>query len=359
MESLRARGHEVRCIISSWAGDNFDERLKAKEIPFVRLPLGFLSKKFKRDAMRMTAETLSKSPHLWLAYRNLLKEYQPDVVLHSTMHHLLQLWPVLDARNTFFHVHDPFSPTPFYRRLFRLLSLRVRTFIGVSHYIEQSIIALGVPPEKVSSVLNGLTPQNPELTNEGNCKNSEGSVVRIGIVGQISQWKGHDDFIEALKELKRAGVQFSAAMFGAGADEYVAALTRKIELYKLSEQVQLAGFVNNQAAIFRSLDICVVPSRSQDPCPTVAIEAAHFGVPVIATKCGGLPELVLDGKTGYLIDAESPLQLAEKIKLLIEDVGLRRRMSESAKEFAARQLTGERMAEQMEAFFFRAIHTDS
>lgn len=364
MQALRARGHDVRCIISTWAHDDFDRRLEAKAIPFISLPLGFISKTLSPSALRMTVDTLSKSPRLWLGYRRYLKEFKPDVVVHSTLHHIFHVWPLLNPLNTFFHIHDPFAPTAFYRRLFRFLSLRVRAFIGVSRYIEQSIVALGVPPEKVFSVLNGVTP--PESVEAGgavswlaadaaNSSNGKPAPVRVGIVGQIGEWKGHDDFVESLKGLKSANLPFSAVIFGEGRQEYVAALKRKVESYQLTEQVRWAGFVKSPGEIFPNLDICVVPSRSQDPCPTVAIETAHFGVPVIATRRGGLPEIVQDGKTGYLIDAESPDQLAEKLKLLIQNTELRQQMSREAKSYGAAHLTCERMAEQMEAAFLRAI----
>jgi glycosyltransferase involved in cell wall biosynthesis len=364
MQGLRERGHDVRCIISTWAHDDYDRRLAAESIPFISLPLGFISKTLTASAMRMTVDTLSKSPKLWLGYRRHLKEFQPDAVIHSTLHHIFHVWPLLDARNTFFHVHDPFAPTQFYRRLFSFLSLRVRAFIGVSRYIEQSIVDLGVTPEKVFSVLNGMTPLLSREANAARQRDASATLddangnvapVRVGIVGQIGAWKGHDDFVEALKELKQAGLSFSVVIFGEGQAEYVAALKRKLESYQLAEQALWAGFVKSPAEIFGKMDICVVPSRSQDPCPTVAIEAAHFGIPVVATRRGGLPEIVQDGLTGYLVDAEAPGQLADKLKLLIQDADLRRQMSRAARSYGTEHLSSERMAEQMEATLMKAV----
>jgi glycosyltransferase involved in cell wall biosynthesis len=295
-----------------------------------------------------------------------LKEFQPDAVVHSTLHHVFHVWPLLNPRNTFFHIHDPFAPTTFYRRLFRFLSLRLRAFVGVSRYIEQSIVDLGVPKEKVFSVLNGLTPP-PTVEGNGrpahgamnaaDASNGKASLVEIGIVGQVVEWKGHDDFVESLQGLKKAGLPFSATIFGEGPGEYVVALKKKIEGYQLTEQVRWAGFVKSPREIFSNMDICVVPSRSQDPCPTVAIETAHFGIPVVATRRGGLPEIVQDGRTGYLVDAQSPEQLAEKLKLLIVDTGLRQRMAREAKSYGSEYLTRERMAKEMEAVLMKALDT--
>jgi glycosyltransferase involved in cell wall biosynthesis len=365
MQGLRERGHDVRCAISTWSDGEYAKRLQASAIPFVKLPLGFISKTMNKRAIGMTVDTLDKTPGLWLGYRRCLKEFEPDAVVHSTLHHVFHLWPLLNPRNTFFHIHDPFAPTKFYRRLFRLLSLRLRAFIGVSRYIEQSIVALGVAPEKVFSVLNGLTPQF-EVEGNGHQlrstkdapvpSNGTAATVKIGIVGQVVEWKGHDDFVESLRGLRKANLPFNATIFGEGPGDYIAALKKKIESYQLSERVRWAGFVKSPREIFDEMDICVVPSRSQDPCPTVAIETAHFGIPVVATRRGGLPEIVQDGLTGYLVDAEAPEQLAEKLKLLIENTELRRRMAREAKSFGSEHLTRERMAEEMEAALMKAIN---
>jgi glycosyltransferase involved in cell wall biosynthesis len=366
MQGLRERGHDVRCVISSWSDGEFAKRLEASSIPFVRLPLGFISKTLTRNAMRMTVDTLDKTPGLWLGYRRYLREFEPDAVVHSTLHHVFHIWPWLNPRNTFFHIHDPFAPTNFYRRLFRFLSLRLRAFIGVSRYIEQSIVNLGVPPEKVFSVLNGLTPSqsfngngqsSQGSTNAAGSSNGQPALVQIGIVGQVVEWKGHDDFVESLQGLKQAELPFSATIFGEGPGEYIAALKRKIDEYQLTQQVRWAGFVKSPGEIFKDMDICVVPSRSQDPCPTVAIETAHFGIPVVATRRGGLPEIVQDGRTGYLVDAQAPEQLAEKLKLLITDADLRRRMAREAKSYGSEYLTRERMATEMEAVLLKALGT--
>ncbi len=364
IEGLRQRGHDVRCAISSWSDGEFARRLQARSIPFVRLPLGFISKTMTGSALRMTVDTLSKTPRLWLGYRRYVKQFQPDAIVHTTLHHVFHVWPFLNPRNTFFHVHDSFAESDFYRRLFRFVGLRLRAFIGVSRYTAQSIVKLGIAPEKVFAVLNGVTPpegvdenENHAPGNSGWAQSSNGkpSPVQIGIVGQVAEWKGHDDFVESLRGLKTANLSFSALIFGEGGGDYVAALKRKIENYQLTDEVRWAGFVKSPREIFPRMDICVVPSRSQDPCPTVAIETAHFGIPVIATRRGGLPEIVQDGETGYLVDAESPVQLAEKLKLLIEDAQLRKQMSRRAKSYSTEHLTRERMAAQMEAALMKAL----
>jgi glycosyltransferase involved in cell wall biosynthesis len=308
--------------------------------------------------MRLTVGQILELPRLWFQYRRYLRDFRPDVVVQTNFHHTITLWPVLTPRNTVFHVHDPFLQTAFYRRVFQFLNRRLCAFVGVSNYIKQMIVDLGIPGAKVFAVLNGiespLEGASPKITRPPNAHRSNGAVT-IGIVGQVGAWKGHDDFIEALKELRQSRIPFQGIIFGNGDQTYVAGLKQKIAQYNLEPHIRWAGFVRNTREIFAATDICVVPSRSQDPCPTVALEAAHCGVPLVATRRGGLPELVRDGETGYLVDAESPKEIAEKLRGLIEDAGLRRRISQAAKSHGAEYLTRDRMVSEMEAVFEKTI----
>jgi glycosyltransferase involved in cell wall biosynthesis len=306
----------------------------------------------------MTLDQLRRVPRLWLGFRRYLKEFQPDVVVQTNFHHIFLLWPLLDARKTFFHVHDGFPLSDFYRRLARFLSRRLRAFIGVSRYIAQNLMELGVEPEKVSFVHNGVAikgsmDEEDAASRVAAEQRERAGEVRIGIIGQVGEWKGHDDLVEALRELREAGLRFSCTIYGEGKREYTRVLEEKIGRYNLSQSVRWAGFVSSPQEIYAAIDICVVPSRFQESFGLVAAEAAHYCVPVVATRRGGLPEIVQDGVTGYLVEAEAPHELAEKLRLLIEDAALRRKMGRAGHQFASRQFTVGRMAEQMEAVFSR------
>jgi glycosyltransferase involved in cell wall biosynthesis len=360
IDGLRERGHEIRCVTSTWGTSEFTERLKTAGTPFRKLPLGFISKTLNWPAVGMTLHQMLKLPRLWRGYKSCLNEFKPDVVVQTNFHHAFLLWPLMDARNTVFHVHDPVSQTAFYRKLFKFLDRRLCAFVGVSDFIRNMIVRLGVPEGKVFSVRNGIDIKGIEedgceraskTSESGKHEGANNGSVKIGIVGQIGEWKGHDDFIEALAGLKQSEFSFYGIIYGSGDADYIKLLKEKIDDYKLTQHVRWAGFVGDAKQIFSVTDICIVPSRSQDPCPTVAIEAAHFGVPLIATRRGGLPELVLDGETGYLVDACSPEQITEKLKLLIEDAVLRQKMSEAARTHGLLHLTRERMVREMETIF--------
>lgn len=360
VEGLRRRGHDVHCVASTWGDGKLAERLATAGIPHIRLPLGFISKTLNWSAVWMTLDQLRRVPRLWFGFRRYLRDFKPDVVMQTNFHHIFLLWPLLNSGNTFFHVHDGFPASDFYRKLSGFLSRRLRAFIGVSQYIAENLVQLGIPPEKVCYVHNGVVIDAPLKEQAAaaavaiESRNESSAPVRLGIVGQIGEWKGHDDLIDALRELRTAGLSFSCTIYGKGETEYVSRLKERIERYDLTAYVRQAGFVDNPQDIYSAMDVCVVPSRVPEAFGMVAAEAAHFGVPVVATRKGALPEIVQDGLTGYLVDAEAPQQLTEKLRVLIEDAALRRRMGDAARRHARQQFTQDRMARQVEAIFARA-----
>lgn len=82
----------------------------------------------------------------------------------------------------------------------------------------------------------------------------------------------------------------------------------------------------------RRSSLALIPSVCPDSCPTVAMEAMAAGCPVIASRVGGLPDLVDDGVTGILVPPSDSLALREAIQLLLNDVEMQQRMSAKARQ---------------------------
>ena len=351
MEGFRKRGHEVMCVTSTWGGA-FAERLDAIKVPYVRLPLGFISKTLRLDALWMTFAQLLKLPQLWLGYRRTVDEFKPDFVIYSTFHFLILLWPLLDAKKTIFHVHDFFKPAPFYRLAMNFLNLRIHAFVGVSKFIQDSLLQLGLPKGKIYFVLNGIDIDSEIINNGvGNLK-----PVTIGIVGQVGEWKGHNDFIEALKLLKDWNVAFQAVIFGEGDPKYVQGLQEKIESFQLTSQVHWRGYVKDKKEIYHQVDVVVILSHCQEAFSIVTNEAQHFGIPIIATRVGAIPEIIEDRETGFLVSPNFPPELAQKLKMLIQDSTLRKRIGQAGHHHAFKYLNQSRMAQEIEGLLLKMAH---
>ena len=103
--------------------------------------------------------------------------------------------------------------------------------------------------------------------------------------------------------------------------------------------MEFAGFLDTQkmAAFYRNARFLVLPSKWFEVCPMVIIEAMSNGLPVIASRIGGIPEIVEDGVTGVLFEPGNSEDLAEKMKLLWENPELCRQMGTAGRKKAIRE----------------------
>lgn len=341
-KGLAASGWEVEFIVSSWNDGDFASRLLLGRVPFCELPIGFISASLSWRYLRMTLEQAWRIPQLWSGYSRFLARFTPRLVVHSNWHHLLLLFPFLRPSRDVFWSHEIFPALPHYRRLFRVFQARVGSFICASEAVARSLLALGVAPGRVHVVRNGISdPSDPSVTPMRG-RRSTLEPLQVGIVGQIGEWKGHADLIAAMGILIRKGIPLELTMFGRGAEPYVSELRSQIRENKLDGVVHWRGFVADRKDIYDALDVCVVPSRFEEPFGLTALEPAFFSRPVIATRRGGLPEIVRHEETGLLVDSESPQQIAAALLRLFEDDDLRVRLGRAARARAVEEFSGAR-----------------
>jgi glycosyltransferase involved in cell wall biosynthesis len=153
---------------------------------------------------------------------------------------------------------------------------------------------------------------------------------RIGLIGRISPEKGQDVFLHAVALL---APELPAARFvicgapGIPSGNYldlVSQLARGLP-------VEFSGWRDDIAAVFAELDLLVVPSRDEGM-PRVVLEAFSAGVPVIAFSAGGMPEMIKDGETGFLVLEATADALAARIReIMMSDGGHVRRVVTKAR----------------------------
>lgn len=321
----------VELLVSSWNDGEFPSRLQGEAIPFRRIAIGFFSSSLSWQYLRMTLEQVWRWPGLAWDYWRYLSRTKPTVVVHTNWHHLLLLLPFVRVTRDLLWLHEIVPPDAKYRRIFRLFERRVSYFACVSGAVARSLSELGVSDGRVRVIHNGL--DDPVRTHpKADCQTTSTPIgFRVGIVGQIGEWKGHDDAVRAIGILRRQGLELELHVFGKGDPDYVESLRRLVAAEKVEDLVEWHGFVSDRSSIYDNLSVCVVPSRFEEPFGLTALEPGFFSVPVIATRCGGLPEVVEDGVTGILVDPGSPVQVASALQLLFEDSSLRRSLGASAR----------------------------
>lgn len=143
----------------------------------------------------------------------------------------------------------------------------------------------------------------------------------IGVVGRLSPEKGHRHFVEAFAALRRSQPRARAVFVGDGQERDK--LARQIARHGLGDRITLAGFREDVATFYRACDVIALPSL-REGMPNAALEAMAFGKPVVASRTGGIPEVVVDGVTGTLVEPANPARLAAALGDLLAD---RRKMA--------------------------------
>jgi glycosyltransferase involved in cell wall biosynthesis len=327
-QGLVRNGQSVSFITSFWNNSDFSNRLKVAGLPTQVLHLGFISATLTAECLRMTAEQIWYLPALLWGYARVLRILKPRKVVHTNWHHALLLLPFLRPDRDVYWSHEFVPDLPQYRRVFAWFARRLNCFVCVSQSVAGSLRQLGVDEEKIRVIRNGVT--DPGSTNSI----PKLAVFRIGIVGQVGPWKGHEDLLDAFAVVHQKYACCELHVFGRGDATYRQELERKSLWLGIASYVKWHNFVSDRRDIYSNLDLCVVPSRSQDPLPTSAIEAGFSGIPVIATRRGGLPEVVEHETNGLLVEAEQPAELADAICRLINDLKLRQRLASNARRCA-------------------------
>ena len=186
--------------------------------------------------------------------------------------------------------------------------------IATSHYVA------GHFPCRASLVVhNGVSPPREISGRAGRIRNVAG-------VGRVAQEKGQLEFVRAAHLLRSGLPEVVFTLRGTslfGKDRYA----RQVAATARAAGVAIAEWENDPAALYRSIDLLVVPSEPIENTPRVILEAFAAGIPVIAYACGGITELIEDGRTGVLVRERTPEALAAAIR---QAVGHPWRMEEMA-----------------------------
>ena len=202
--------------------------------------------------------------------------------------------------------------------------------LGPSAAVTREMISLGgCPPRKCLAVYNGVDTSRFRPDLPSSWRESMGwsaQEIVIGMIGNFRACKGHGDFVQAAAILasRHPNVRFVMA----GADQGTRVETEnKVRESGLAEKVAILDSDPAPEKIFAAIDIYVCTSTSEAFSLVVA-EAMACGKPVVATNVGGIPEVVGDRETGFLVPPGAPNAVADAVERLLRDEALRHRMGE-------------------------------
>lgn len=230
-----------------------------------------------------------------------------------------------------------------------LYNRQVDGIVAISKKIAEIMAAGGVRREKIRIIYSGV---DPALYAEARMRVSGSDAPVIGTVAVLEERKGHRYLLEAAALLKRQGHRLTYHFAGEGSrkDE----LQGLVQRLGLQEEVHFLGFVSDVPRFLASIDLLVLPSLYEGLGVSV-LEAMAAGKAVVASRVGGLPELVEDSVTGLLIPPKDPPALAAAIAGLVSQRNRIKEMGENARERVEQNFTMERMAKQNEEYYYELL----
>ncbi len=280
---------------------------------------------------------------LWRALRHL----KPDIV-HTYNFGALDMAPVAKLAGVRRVIHaergrdaaDPNGESRKYRRMRRWLLPFIDRYVTVSADLQRWLIQdVRIPRARVAWIPNGIdvAPFDEARSIRSNPRllptfAPVGSAL-IGTVGRLDPVKDQLGLIEAFHRLCQQSPEWHErlrlVLVGEGPQRKV--LEAKIASAGLAAQVQLLGNRTDVAALLGEFDIFVLSSIAEGM-PGAILEAMASGLPIVATRVGGVDEVVVDGVTGTLVEPSNPAALAQALRGYVEDESLRRRHGEAGRE---------------------------
>lgn len=195
--------------------------------------------------------------------------------------------------------------------------------IAVSEFVKNELIKNSVPENKIIRIYNGVDAdifkplsRDEKLKMHKYLSDLEFENL-IGVVGNLVSIKGHSFFIDAIPEILLQHPSSMVVFIGEG--PLREELEDKVSQMGLSGKVKFLGQLSSiLPKMIASMDVFVQPSLTESFGLAVA-EAQACAVPVVASRTGGIPEIVINGKTGFLVDPGNSSQIAEKVCFILSD----------------------------------------
>jgi glycosyltransferase involved in cell wall biosynthesis len=227
------------------------------------------------------------------------------------------------------HVHA-LNSAKWYRRATRI--------IAVADAVKEHLVSEGLPADRIDVVHNAVdiahgstTPSADEVRARLGVEAAQPLII---VTAHLSRKKGHHVLLRALALQRQRRPELRCYCLGDGPE--LRNLKLQAQRLGLDGAVQFLGFRSDARELMRAADIVALPSVRGEGLPLCLLEAAALGKPIVASRLSGIPEIVVDGQTGYVVEPNSPEALAARFEALIGDPGARRQMGAAAKAHAFR-----------------------
>ncbi|MCX7798722.1 MAG: glycosyltransferase family 4 protein [Fimbriimonadales bacterium] len=241
-------------------------------------------------------------------------------------------------------------------RIYRRVARGSNRVIAVSNYVRGTLFGQGVPERFIDTVYNGtdfdrIAQHDPRELREELRLSAKSRL--IGLIGRVSHEKGHLEMVRAMSEVRKAYPEAHILFVGRVCADIRGDLEAELDSASLRDHVHLLGERSDVARILDSVEFSTLPSR-KEAFGIAAIEAMARSRAVLATRIGGLPEVVRHGSTGLLVDLR-PDQLAEAMVYLLDHPADTQEMGRRGRLLVQERFTLDRMVERTLRVYEKAV----
>lgn len=237
---------------------------------------------------------------------------------------------------------------PYFDRVIAVAEMQKKYLISSMH----------VPAQKITVVYNGIDlhrfthPVDIRAVRR-NLQIPDGAEV-VGIVANLWPWKTHDVFLRAGAILMREVPDTCFVIAGDGPERNK--LEKMAQNLDMADHVLFLGTVDDVPTLLKSVDLSVITSV-HEAFPLALLESMAASRPVVATNVGSVPEIVVDGLTGFLVPPGAPDQLAQAMLRVLRDPELARRFGENGRSIVERKFTVESMVSRTESLLLELANS--
>jgi glycosyltransferase involved in cell wall biosynthesis len=266
---------------------------------------------------------------------------RPPIVVHTFHGHVLRGY---------------FGPlrSRLFRALEQILARHTTVLVAVSPQVRDDLVRLGVaPPEKFAVVRLGIELGERVASTDGRAETRRYLGIpdgrfAVGWVGRMTAVKRGDDVLAGFKLLRERGVEATLCLVGDGPDR--PHLERRAHELGIIRDTLFLGYQEDVGALYAAFDALVLPSGNEGT-PVSVIEALAAGRPVVATRVGGVPDVVRDGEDGFLVGPGATDELADRLTRLAGDPALRERLGAAGRERVLPRYAVDRLVDDIDRLY--------
>jgi len=368
VKGIQGLGHEVK-VLTFWDKDDKDEMVDEIPVYRAKIPNIYLPYGEKRQVLlkrRLWHLLDIYNPLAKKIVHKQIKKFRPDIVsIHNTQGWSCSIWDAADEANVpaIQVLHDLYllCPTNMFKnnslckkrclicKLIRFpykpKSNKLKAVVGVSNFILNHYLSYGyfkdVPIKKVI--------YNSRKLDTSIDKKIDPNYINFGFIGTLAANEGIEVLLKTYHKIKKTNYRLFIA--GSGKEDYEEHLKSKFK----DDSIIFMGRVNPKD-FFEKVDVTIVPSIGYDSFPGVIVESLAFGIPVIGSNIGGIPEMISEGINGILFTPYNEEDLIEKMLKFGMEINLWRSKSDTIKQSALKFLDYEGWLREWKKIYYSLYH---